>query len=104
MNNPLHRQAWQYLQMLDKGKFHSYSNAIAIAVVDYFDRYYKAEADPLFTDKEREKQLADRIIYIVSQRLNTAAPMQIISGKKITDGTDKSGRFGEIDLDFIGNE
>ena len=104
MNNPLHRQAWQYLQMLDKSKFHSYSNAVATAIVDYFDRYYKAEADPLFTDKEREKQLADRIIYIVSQRLNTAAPVQLISDKKSVDDTDKTGRFGEIDLDFIGNE
>lgn len=33
------KRAWQYLQNMDKQQFKSYSNVIAVALVDYFDRY-----------------------------------------------------------------
>ena len=35
------KRAWQYLQNMDKQQFKSYSNVIAVALVDYFDRYYR---------------------------------------------------------------
>ena len=39
-------QAWQYLQTMDRQEFKSYSQVIAAALVDYFDRYYKSREYP----------------------------------------------------------
>ena len=44
------RKAWQYLQTMDKSVFKSYSQAVATAVVDYFDRYYQTQDDPYLGD------------------------------------------------------
>ncbi|MFR1157746.1 MAG: adenylate cyclase [Coprococcus phoceensis] len=41
-------QAWQYLQTMDRQEFKSYSQVIAAALVDYFDRYYKSREDPIW--------------------------------------------------------
>ena len=32
------RRAWEYLQGMDKQKFKSYSQVIAVALVEYFER------------------------------------------------------------------
>ena len=42
------KQAWQYLQTMDKQHFKSYSNVIAVALVEYFERYYRSQDDPYF--------------------------------------------------------
>ena len=39
LEKDLQRKAWEYLQAMDKQEFRSYSHAIALALVDYFDRY-----------------------------------------------------------------
>ena len=39
LEKPIQRQAWEYLQTMDKAVFKSYSQAVATALVDYFDRY-----------------------------------------------------------------
>ena len=40
------RRAWEYLQTMDRQDFKSYSQVISLALVDYFDRYYRTQADP----------------------------------------------------------
>ena len=40
------RRAWEYLQTMDRQDFKSYSQVISLALVDYFDRYYRTRADP----------------------------------------------------------
>ena len=40
------RKAWEYLQTMDRQDFKSYSQVISLALVDYFDRYYRTQADP----------------------------------------------------------
>lgn len=47
------RQAWEYLQTMNKTQFKSYSQTVALALVDYFDRYYKSQDDPYFETRER---------------------------------------------------
>ena len=47
-------QAWQYLQTMDRQEFKSYSQVIAAALVDYFDRYYKSREDHYLETRERE--------------------------------------------------
>ena len=56
------KRAWQYLQTMDKQQFKSYSNVIAVALVDYFDRYYRSQDDPYFETKEREERFVNQIV------------------------------------------
>ena len=46
------RQAWEYLQTMDRQDFKSYSQVISLALVDYFDRYYRTQADPYLGTRE----------------------------------------------------
>ena len=40
LEKDLQRKAWEYLQSMNREEFKSYSHAISLALVDYFDRYY----------------------------------------------------------------
>ena len=57
LDKDLQRKAWQYLQTMDKGTFKSYSNAIALSVCDYFERYYHRKDDPYFETRQREEHV-----------------------------------------------
>ena len=46
LEKDLQRKAWEYLQTMDKQEFKSYSHVIALALVDYFDRYYRTKGAP----------------------------------------------------------
>ena len=49
------RQAWEYLQTMDREKYKSYTRAVVVALNDYFSREYRNEADPyLETNKKKE--------------------------------------------------
>lgn len=62
LDKDLQRKAWQYLQTMDKDTFKSYSNAIALSVCDYFERYYHRKDDPYFETRQREEQFINRIV------------------------------------------
>ena len=53
------RRAWEYLQTMDRQDFKSYSQVISLALVDYFDRYYRTQAvcfeTGIFGEKVRAK-------------------------------------------------
>ena len=61
------RRAWEYLQTMDRQDFKSYSQVISLALVDYFDRYYRTQADPYLETREQEelfvKQIVDAVEY-----------------------------------------
>ena len=77
--NPVHKQAWEYLKGMDKDRFRSYSNAIAIAVTAYFDKYYKVQADPYLETREREEQFISQIISAVEAAMTKALPEFLLS-------------------------
>ena len=62
------RRAWEYLQTMDRRNCKSYSQVISLALVDYFDRYYRTQADPYLETREREELFVDR----KSTRLNSS--------------------------------
>ena len=64
------RRAWEYLQTMDRQDFKSYSQVISLALVDYFDRYYRTQADPYLETREREQgtRSARRCFYIEEVR------------------------------------
>ena len=45
MKNPIHKKAWDYLTNMDRSVFASYTQVVSMAIVDYFDRYYKKKED-----------------------------------------------------------
>ncbi len=48
------RQAWEYLQTMDREKYKSYTRAVVVALNDYFSREYSNEADPYLETREKE--------------------------------------------------
>ena len=48
------RQAWEYLQTMDRQKYKSYTKAVVAALNDYFAREYRNEEDPNLESREKE--------------------------------------------------
>ena len=63
------RRAWEYLQTMDRQNFKSYSQVISLALVDYFDRYYRTQADPYLETREREELFVKQIVDAVENSL-----------------------------------
>lgn len=68
-------RAWQYLQTMDKHRFKSYSNVIAVALVDYFDRYYRSQDDPYLETRDREERFVDQIVASVETAMEKNLPI-----------------------------
>lgn len=75
LDKELQRKAWDYLQEMDKKEFKSYSHAVAVSVVDYFERYYRNKEDPYFETREREQEFIGRIVKAVEDSLNKNLPV-----------------------------
>ena len=75
LEKDLQRKAWEYLQAIDKQEFRSYNHAIALALVDYFDRYYRTQDDPYLETREREERFVGQIIEAVEKSLNQTLPL-----------------------------
>ena len=69
------KRAWQYLQTMDKQQFKSYSNVIAVALVEYFDSYYRSQDDPYFETREREERFVNQIISSVESAMERTLPV-----------------------------
>ena len=55
------RQAWEYLQTMDRKKYKSYTRAVVAALNDYFSREYRNEADPYLETREKEDDFLERV-------------------------------------------
>lgn len=78
LDNPLHQKAWAYLQSMDKKKFKSYSHVIILALVDFFDRYYRQQDDPYFETREREERFVQQIVDEVGKNIRLYMPQFMI--------------------------
>ncbi|MDE7432887.1 MAG: adenylate cyclase [Lachnospiraceae bacterium] len=117
LDKDLQRKAWQYLQTMDKGTFKSYSNAIALSVCDYFERYYHRKDDPYFETRQREEQFIGQIVSAVEKAMEKTLPLflaGLMSGIGQTEAhvpmpsavstalTDKQNSDEDVDWDFLG--
>ena len=83
MGKESHRKAWEYLQTMDKGQYKSYSNVIALALVEFFERKARLQEDPYFETREREERFIRQIVREVEKALDKVLPAYlagIISG------------------------
>lgn len=75
LDKDMQNRAWQYLQTMDKQHFKSYSNVIAVALVDYFDRYYRRKDDPYLETREREERFVEQIVSSVESAMEKTLPV-----------------------------
>ena len=75
LDKEIQNRAWQYLQTMDKQRFKSYNNVIAVARVDYFDRYYRSQDDPYLETREREERFVDQIVASVEAAMEKTLPV-----------------------------
>lgn len=75
LDKEIQNRAWQYLQTMDKQRFKSYNNVIAVALVDYFDRYYRSQDDPYLETREREERFVDQIVASVEAAMEKTLPV-----------------------------
>ena len=61
LDKPPDREAWENLQGMDKRKYKSYSNVVALAVNEFFERRRKLKTDPYLETREREEQFVQQI-------------------------------------------
>ena len=90
MGKESHRQAWEYLQTMDKGQFKSYSNVIAMALVEFFERKAKLQDDPYFETREREERFIRQIVSEVEKALDKVLPVYLAGFMSGISGTAKS--------------
>ncbi len=67
------RQAWQYLQSLDRTHYKSYSKAIVAAVNDYFGRQSQRIADPYLETRQKEDAFLEKVLSAVREGVQSAA-------------------------------
>ena len=69
------RQAWEYLQTMDREKYKSYTRAVVVALNDYFSREYRNEADPYLETREKEDAFLERVETAIRDGVKESVPM-----------------------------
>lgn len=77
LDKEIQNRAWQYLQTMDKQKFKSYSQVIAVSLVDYFERYYQKQDDPYLETREREERFVAQIVTAVENAMDKSLPVYL---------------------------
>ena len=72
INRPDDRQAWEYLQALDRKKYKSYSRAVVAAVNDYFSRQDRLTADPYLETREKEDVFLQKVLDTIREGLQAS--------------------------------
>lgn len=75
LDKPDQKKAWEYLQTMDRQEFTSWNHVIHLALLDYFDRYYKVQEDPYLETREREERFTQQIVDAVGESLKQALPL-----------------------------
>lgn len=114
LEKDLQRKAWEYLQSMNRQEFKSYSHVISLALVDYFDRYYRIAEDPYLETMEREERFINQIVEGVQQNLKQSLPL-FLSGltvgmvqmgtpkqASLTDSKNCNSDTEDVDWDFLG--
>lgn len=116
LDKPIDRQAWDYLQGMDKDEFKSYSQAAVLAITEYFKNYYRKKDDPYFETREREDKFVEQIVSAVETAIEKALPTFLAAcftkivmpynaaapTINITNNNDNNVSADDIDMDFVG--
>ena len=93
------RQAWEYLQTMDREKYKSYTRAVVVALNDYFSREYRNEADPYLETREKEDAFLERVETAVRDGVKESVGEINLPDRTLTmEKTD--GEIAEDNLDW----
>ena len=110
LDKPLHKKAFEYLKSMDKSAFKSYTQAAALAITEYFERYFKKCDDPYFETREREERFIEQIVVAVGNAVEKALPGFMAAYltnlaqpyQQTALPTEQEPDLSVIDLDFVG--
>lgn len=71
LNKPEDRQAWEYLQSMDRKKYKSYSRAVVAAINDHFSRQKRLDNDPFLESREKEDAFLQKILDTIREGLQS---------------------------------
>ena len=80
LNREEDRQAWEYLQNMDRSRYKSYSRAVVAALNDHFGRLERLRDDPYLETREKEDAFLQRVMDAVNHTLEQTAPALGFSG------------------------
>ena len=93
------RQAWEYLQTMDREKYKSYTRAVVVALNNYFSREYRNEADPYLETREKEDAFLERVETAIREGVKESVGEINLSDRTLTmERTD--GEIAEDNLDW----
>ena len=102
------RQAYEYLQNMDRTKFKFYTRAVVAALNDFFSRQEKMQADPFLETREKEdcflRQVLDTIRDGIGQgmsNLQITAPAQPVQPDPQPENNGMDGEDFEIAEAFM---
>ena len=75
LDKPDQKRAWEYLQTMDRNIFTSWNHVIHLALLDYFERYYRIQEDPYLETREREERFIQQIVDGVCESLKQTLPL-----------------------------
>ena len=93
------RQAWEYLQTMDREKYKSYTRAVVVALNDYFSREYRNEADPYLETREKEDAFLEKVETAVRDGVKESVPMAIAKNADGEMAEDNPDWEKEADMD-----
>lgn len=110
LDKPLHRAAFEYLRTMDKTVFKSYTQATALALTEYFERYFKKCNDPYLETREREERFVEQIVAAVGKAVEKVLPgfmAAYLTGlakpyRQEVPADKQEPDLSEVDLDFVG--
>ena len=72
LNKAEDRQAWEFLQNMDRKKYKSYSRAVVAAINDYFARQDRLANDPFLESREKEDAFLQKILDTIREGLQSS--------------------------------
>ena len=72
LDNEDDRRAWEYLRIMDRTRYKSYSSAIVTAVNDHFSRQERLADDPFLETRERQESFLSEIKDAIRESLQTS--------------------------------
>ena len=102
LDKPLDKQAWDYLQNMDKEKFKSYSHAIILSVIEYFKNQSPDKHDERFIEQiitAIEKELPKFLAACVAGIMQSHQPDNVVIPPADKESEEAAT---EIDFDFVG--
>ena len=104
LNRPEDRQAWAYLQNMDRKKYKSYSRAVVAAINDYFARQERLTNDPYLESREKEDAFLQKVLDTIREGIQASdtglAGLTALLRAIQTSSPSKTKSMSDEDLDI----